>query len=266
MSRAGATGASSPGLSVIITTLNEAHNIAACIASVHELATEIVVIDSGSADGTAQAAAALGARVHVTADWPGFGAQKNRALARAACAWVLSIDADERVTPALAQQIREALATDQGPAGYEIARLSQFCGAWVRHSGWYPDYVLRLFRRAHARFSDDLVHERVLIDGPVARLEGHFLHYSYVDRAQVREKTERYARAGAEQLHRHGKRCSALSPAAHGAWAWIRTFVLRQGWRDGRTGLAVAAMNARASYGKYARLRQLNGAGVAAPR
>ena len=130
-------------LSVIIITKNEAANIAACLKSV-AFADEFIVVDSGSTDGTVELAQALGARVEITSDWPGFGPQKNRALDLATGDWVLSIDADERVTPELAREIQDVLANPRADA-YEIARLSNFCGKDIRHSGWWPDYVLRLF-------------------------------------------------------------------------------------------------------------------------
>ncbi len=166
-------------LSVVVITRNEAANLRACLESV-PFADEIVVLDSGSTDETVAIARECGARVTQTADWPGFGPQKNRALALASCDWVLSLDADERVTPALAAQIREAMASGVA-AAYEIPRLTRFCGQWIHHCGWTPDRVLRLFRRGQARFSDDLVHERVLMElGTLrGRLTTALLHESY---------------------------------------------------------------------------------------
>lgn len=255
---------SAASLSVIVITLNEARDLADCLASVRPLAQQIVVVDAGSSDGTVEIAQAAGAQVHRTADWPGFGPQKNRALALAEGRWVLSLDADERLTAAARDEIAAALAAADAadasgtPAGFELPRLSQFCGRWVRHSGWHPDYVLRLFRRDAARFSDDLVHERVIVDGPLRRLCEPLLHYSYVDRTEVEEKIARYAEAGAQQLHRRGRRCGPLKGPCAGAWAWLRTWLLRGGWRDGAAGWGIAAMNARATARKYRRLRELH--------
>ncbi|SUV88617.1 transferase [Bordetella pertussis] len=158
-------------LSVIIITKNEAANILACLESV-AFADEFIVVDSGSTDNTVELARDFGARVEVTPDWPGFGPQKNRALDLATGDWVLSIDADERVTPELASEIQAAMAGATADC-YEIARLSDFCGRFIRHSGWWPDYVLRLFRRGSARFTDAAVHERVVpAQGQPARLRG----------------------------------------------------------------------------------------------
>ena len=149
-----------PRLSVIIITRNEAAHIVACLESV-AFADEFIVVDSGSTDNTVELARAMGAVVEQTADWPGFGPQKNRALALAEGEWVLSIDADERVTPELAEEIQRVIAAD-GPDTYEMPRLSNFCGRFIRHSGWWPDYVLRLFRRGSARFTDAPVHEKAV--------------------------------------------------------------------------------------------------------
>src|SRR5690606_17033330 len=155
-------------LSVIIITKNESKHILACLESV-AFADEFIVVDSGSTDNTVELARDFGARVEVTSDWPGFGPQKNRALDLATGDWVLSIDADERVTPALAREIQTVLAAPEVDA-YEIARLSEFCGRFIRHSGWWPDHVLRLFKRGTARFTDVAVHERVVPQGPVRQL------------------------------------------------------------------------------------------------
>lgn len=242
-------------ISVIVTTLNEAHNIRDCLASVSEFAQEVIVLDSGSQDATTALATQAGAKVYITDDWPGFGPQKNRALSYATQPWVLSIDADERVTPTLQKAIAAVLDHAEY-AGYEIPRLSQFCGRWVKHSGWYPDYVLRLFRRNAGRFSERLVHESVVVDGPVGRLSEHFLHYSYTSTEQVEDKIRKYGNAGAEELRRHNKRISASAPWLHGTWAFIRTFIMRRGFLDGRTGLAIARMNARVTYIKYAQARR----------
>src|SRR5690625_2320332 len=168
-------------LSVIIITKNEADNIAACLDSV-AFADEFIVVDSGSTDDTREIARQKGALVTRTDDWPGFGPQKNRALALATGEWVLSIDADERVTPELASEIQTIIKQNSPTAvGYNIARLSNFCGRWIRHSGWWPDYVLRLFKRDSTRFSDDIVHESVLPPASVANLKNHLLHYPYRD-------------------------------------------------------------------------------------
>lgn len=241
-------------LSVIIITKNEAANIRACIESV-VWADEIIVVDSGSSDATVEICRELGAQVHVH-DWPGFGKQKNRALSYATHEWLFAIDADERVTPELRAQLIKAME-ENTEDGYFVPRLSQFCGRFIRHSGWYPDYVLRLFRRTRGRFSDDMVHERVILQGTAGRLSSPLLHYSYLNEADVRRKTEQYAKAGAMQMFKYGKTASLAGAPLRAGWAFVRTYFLRLGFLDGVAGLKIAMMNARTTYLKYKQLSAL---------
>ena len=245
-----------PTLSVIVITRNEAHNLHDCLQSVQGLANEVVVVDSNSTDATRDIALQYGAVVLQPSDWPGFGTQKQRALDAASCDWVLSLDADERVTPELAQEIRSVLMSDaqQASAAYQMPRLSWYCGTFIRHSGWQPDHVLRLFPRTQARFSDDLVHERVVSDLPLKTLRHHLLHYSYLNFSQVLSKTDAYSTASAQQAFAKGKRATVASAVGHGAWAFFRTYVIRAGFLDGAHGLALAISNAEASYYKYLKL------------
>jgi glycosyltransferase involved in cell wall biosynthesis len=241
-----------PLLSVIVITRNEAANIAACLDSV-AFADEIIVLDSGSRDGTVEIAMSCGAKVVNTADWPGFGPQKNRALDLATAQWVLSLDADERVSSTLAAQIKEAIANhNDGPDAYSIPRLTQFCGQWILHCGWTPDLVLRLFRRGQARFSDDLVHERVMVNSPhVAQLESPLLHYSYPTPGHYWRKLEQYSGAWAKQRYAAGQRTSMLRAFLAGLTAFIRSYVVRLGFLDGAMGFAVCTMQGQAAFGKY---------------
>jgi glycosyltransferase involved in cell wall biosynthesis len=241
-------------LSAILITRNEEANLADCIASL-AFAREIVVVDSGSTDRTVQIAEAAGCKVVRTPDFPGFGPQKNRALALATQDWVLSIDADERVTPALRDEVL-ALLQQASPAhdAWEMPRSSSYCGQFMRHGGWYPDPVLRLFRRGTARFSDDVVHERVVPQGSVGRLRNDLLHYSFRNLDAVLDKVNRYSTAGAERMYAQGKRSSPLGAVVHGLWAFIRTYVLKAGFLDGRMGLALAISNAEGTYYRYLKL------------
>jgi glycosyltransferase involved in cell wall biosynthesis len=242
-----------PSLSIIILARNEARNIVDCIRSAR-FADEIVVLDSGSTDGTRELAASAGAKVSTTADWPGFGPQKNRALALAAGDWVFSLDADERITPELRAAIEQAMA-DPGPhAAFRLDRRSSYCGRVMRHSGWSPDWIVRLFSRGKARFSDDLVHERVLVDGTVGKLQGHLLHESYRDFESVLDKLNRYSTAGAQSLATRGRTGSPGKAIAHGAWAFVRTYVIQRGFLDGAMGLALAVSIAEGTYYRYLKL------------
>ena len=216
------------------------------------------MVDSGSTDGTQDLARSLGALVHVTSVWPGFGRQKNRALELAQHPWVLSLDADERVSADLAKQIIRAVAVD-GDVAYEIPRLTQFCGQWIRHCGWTPDYVLRLFKRGAARFSDDLVHERVvLIGGAQSRLASPLLHYSYPTPAHYWRKLEQYSKAWALQRFTNGQKTSMLRAGLAGVVAFFRSYIFRLGFLDGSMGFAVCTMQAQAAFGKYFALYCLN--------
>ena len=244
-------------LSVIIITKNEAANIRACLESV-TWADEIIVVDSGSSDATVEICRELGAQVHVH-DWPGFGIQKNRALSYATHEWVFAIDADERVTHDLQSQLIKAMEDSSGD-GFYVPRLSQFCGRFIRHSGWYPDYVLRLFKRTKGRFSDDMVHERVILEGTVGRLSSPLLHYSYLNEADVQRKTEQYAKAGAMQMLKNGKAASRVDAPLRAGWAFVRTYCLRLGFLDGSAGFNIALMNARTTYLKYNQLKALRSA------
>ena len=240
-------------LSAILITRNEAHNLEACLKSLQGLADEIVVVDTRSSDETVAIAQRFGATVSQPDDWPGFGPQKNRALALATRPWILSIDADERVTPELAAEIQQAMARNDF-AAYTMGRLSWYCGKFIQHAGWRPDYVLRLFRRDCAQFSNDLVHERVMTQQPVGQLHHHLLHYSYQDFSQVLAKVDAYSSAAAQQAFNRGERGSMGKAIGHGAWAFVRTYVLRAGFLDGAHGLALAISNAQTSYYKYVKL------------
>lgn len=238
-----------PRLSAIVIAKNEAANITDCLDSL-AFCDEIVVIDGGSSDDTTALAKAKGARVVSAPDWRGYGPQKNLALSQAHGDWVLSVDADERVTAALAREIENAI-TEATADGYKMPRLSSFCGREMRHSGWYPDYVLRLFRRGKARFSDDLVHERVICEGAVGRLREPLRHHTITSLEDALSKIDRYSTAGADMLVASGRRIFFVSGIGHGFWAFIRTYFLRAGFLDGAQGFLVAFYNAETTYYRY---------------
>ena len=244
-------------LSVIIITKNEAANIRACIESV-AWADEIIVVDSNSTDTTPEICKKLGARVYVQY-WPGFGPQKNRALGYAAHDWVFSIDADERVTPELRAAIEAVLRDETDTcSAYRISRLSSYCGRFMRHSGWYPDPIVRLFKRDAARFSDDLVHERLRVEGKVGQLGGELLHYAFADAEEVLQKVNHYSSAGAAMMQRRGRQATLTGAALRGLWSFIRTYFLRAGFLDGREGFMLAVSNAEGTYYRYLKLMLLN--------
>ncbi len=229
-------------------THNEEANIGPCLDAL-AFCDERIVVDAQSSDRTVTLAEQKGARV-MTHAWQGFGAQKNFALSLARGDWVLSIDADERVSPALAREIERAIA-DGKADGYEIPRLSSFVGREMRHSGWFPDHVLRLFRRGRARFSDDLVHERVICDGTVARLSEQLAHHSVTRLEDAISRIDRYSTAGADMLLAAGRRVSFTQGITHGIWSFFRAYVLRLGFLDGREGFLLAVANAEGTYYRY---------------
>jgi glycosyltransferase involved in cell wall biosynthesis len=247
-----------PTLSVILITRNEEANLDDCLASLEGIAQQIIVVDSSSSDRTLEIAQKYGAVVASPPDWPGFGAQKNRALDLATGEWVLSLDADERLTPTLRTEILAAIQAGAQVDCFAIPRLSWYCGRFMRHSGWNPDYVDRLFKRGTARFSDDLVHERLIPNGQVAKLNNQMLHYSFMSYAHVKEKMERYSTDSAKQAFLKGRRGSPLKAIMHGIWAFIRTYILRLGFLDGSQGLSLAFANAQGSFYRYIKLWHLN--------
>jgi glycosyltransferase involved in cell wall biosynthesis len=260
-------------LSVILITKNEASNIRECLESVR-FANEWIIVDSGSTDGTVDIAREFGATVISTDDWPGFGPQKNRALDAATGDWILSIDADERISDALRKEILAAIS-DGGHAAYALPRLSSFCGRFIHHSGWYPDYIVRLFRRGAARFSDSLVHESLRLTQETqgtqgttgtpmttGRLASHIIHYSYLDDESVLRKLNQYSTLGAQQAYAAGKRSGLGKVLAHALSAFLRSYVFKRGFLDGRAGVMVAISAAESTYHKYLKLMLLSEGGT----
>jgi glycosyltransferase involved in cell wall biosynthesis len=238
-------------LSVIIAARNEGHQIAACVGSV-SFADEILVLDSGSTDDTASKSRQAGATVHLT-DWPGYGPQQQRGIGLAKCDWVLSLDADEVVTVNLKNEILEALSNSQFD-GYRLPRHSSFCGTFMEHGGWRPDYTLRLVQRQKAGFTDHFLHAHMTVAGTVGELKSPIVHYSYKDMDDVLEKLSRYSRGAAQDLQARGGSSTLGKALFKGFWSFIRTYFLRQGFRDGRMGLALAIYNSHTTYYKYLRL------------
>jgi glycosyltransferase involved in cell wall biosynthesis len=214
-------------------------------------------VDSGSSDATVAIAQEAGATVIQTEDWPGFGPQKNRALQAAGGDWILSLDADERIPAALREEILEAIAANTH-AAYTLPRLSSFCGRFVHHSGWYPDYIVRLFRRDSAAFSSDLVHESVkVLQGSTGKLRTAMIHYSYPDDETYLRKLQQYSTLGAKQAFAAGKRAGLGTAILHACSSFLRSYIFRKGFLDGKAGLMVALSSAESTYHKYFKLMLL---------
>jgi glycosyltransferase involved in cell wall biosynthesis len=235
-------------LSAIVITKDEAANIGDCLDCL-AFCDERIVVDCGSGDETAAIARQKGARVEFH-EWAGFGPQKNYALSLASGAWVLSLDADERVTPELAAAIKDAIAAGDAD-GWEFPRLSEFCGRQIRHSGWYPDYVLRLFRRGEARFDDAIVHERVICEGRVKRLRPPLIHFAMPTLEDALSRIDRYSTAKAQMLVASGRKITFMTGIGHGLFSFLRAYVLRGGFLDGAQGFLLAVVSAETSYYPY---------------
>jgi glycosyltransferase involved in cell wall biosynthesis len=241
-------------LSVIIITKNESLHIRRCLESV-SWADEIIVYDSGSEDDTVSICKEFTPNVFVT-DWPGFGLQKQRALDKASHDWVLSIDADEEISASLKQEIKTVIKNTTAD-GFDIPRLSSYCGRQIKHGSWWPDYVLRLFRRNSAKFSNDIVHERILITGITKKLQNPIFHESYINHEEVITKLNSYSSLGAEKLYLSGKQSTLYGAIGRSFWTFLRDYLFRFGIFDGEEGLMLAISNAETTYYKYLKLRYL---------
>ena len=237
-------------ISAVLITKNEEKNIERVLGSL-DFCAEIIVIDSGSTDNTVNLAKTYGAKVTVTKDWPGFGPQKNRALKQASQEWFLSIDADEWVTPELAQTIQSHLTKDT-PA--KILRRSSFCGKVMRFSGWGDDWVTRLAKVGTAHFSDDLVHERLISNQHSIAIQGTLGHESFKDLNQVLEKISKYSDLWVQQAKTQGIRPSLVKAIYKSLWTFLKTFILKLGFLDGKHGLLLSITNAQGTFYKYAKL------------
>jgi glycosyltransferase involved in cell wall biosynthesis len=243
------------GLSVAIIARDEADRIAEAIRSVR-FADEIVVLDSGSKDDTVSISRSLGARV-VETDWPGYVAQKNRALEHVTHDWVLSIDADERVSPELAVAIQRALADDPSVAGFRVARRQRYLGRWIRFCGWYPDLRIRLFRRNRCRWVGTDPHDRIEADGPVHRLKGDLLHEPFRDLADHLAKINRYSAIFAREAQAQGRRARWWDLTFRPPLFFLKRYLLNLGFLDGIQGMVVCAMGAFYILCRWAKLYEL---------
>ncbi len=241
-------------LSLIIIAKNEESQISKFLESV-KWVDEIIVLDSGSTDKTVSICKEFTPHVFET-DWQGFGIQKQRALEKATGDWVLSMDADEIISPQLRAEIEHAINQNQFDA-FLLPRLSSYCGKFIKHGGWYPDYILRLFRREIARFTDDIIHEHAVVEGKIGKLTAPILHESYSDFSEVLEKVNSYSTLQAQKLASHDVKSSLSKAIFRALWKFIQTYFVKAGFLDGMHGLMLAISSAEGVYYKYLKLLEL---------
>jgi glycosyltransferase involved in cell wall biosynthesis len=247
-----------PKLSVTVITKNEAGDVGDALRSV-AWADERIVVDSRSTDDTVAIARQHTDRVFVR-DWPGYIAQKNYAASIASHDWILSLDADERVTPELAAEIQSLVAGTPPHPGYRIPRVTWHLGRWIRTTDWYPDFQLRLYNRRLAEWTGRYVHESVTVRGSVGRLKGELQHFAYRDIADHLETIDRYTTYAARQMREQGRRAGFLQIAGHPPLAFLRNYVAHGGFRDGVPGLVISALNSYYVFLKFVKLRELEDA------
>lgn len=245
-----------PTLSVAMIVKNEAQDLAACLDTVKGWVDEIVILDSGSTDETEQIAEQYGAKFYVNTDWQGFGKQRQLAQQYVTSDYVLWLDADERVTPELKQSILQVVKNDEQNAVYKIGRLSEVFGRQIRHSGWYPDYVVRLYRTTFAKYGDELVHEKVHFpkEANVKKLTGDLLHFTYKDIHHYLVKSASYAQAWSIQKAKAGKKASLFDGVTHALGCFVKMYLLKAGFLDGKQGFLLAILSAHSTFVKYADL------------
>jgi len=244
-------------LSVAIITKNEAVNLPGCLESV-AFAAQIVVVDSGSDDGTLDIARRFGCEVF-SEPWKGFGAQKQAAIDRCREPWVLVLDADERIPAETEAAIRAVVSAGEGAApGYSFPRKNFFQGRWIRHMGWWPDRITRLFRRGMGRMTDVPVHEAVTVAGQVIALESPIEHCTEGRLSEVLKKIDKYSTLAAEEAFREGRRSSVWGALARAELTFLQNYILRRGFLDGRQGLVLSVTDAVNKFFKYAKLSELN--------
>ncbi|ART80340.1 glycosyltransferase family 2 protein [Oceanisphaera avium] len=244
-----------PTLAAVLIVKNEADNLAACLATL-DWVDEVVILDSGSTDATATIAQASGARFFVNSDWPGFGKQRQIAQSYVQSDWVLWVDADERVTPELKTSIETVLAKPRVNTVYSVPRLSWVFGRFIRHCGWYPDRVLRLYPKTLTGYNDALVHEKVHLNKgvKVKKLKGDLLHYTYRDLEHYLVKSAGYASAWAEQRQAKGKSSSISQGITHALGCFIKMYFVKAGFLDGKQGFLLSVLSAHSTFVKYADL------------
>lgn len=242
-------------ITVAIITKNEERNIRDCLESV-KWADEIVVVDNGSTDHTLSICKQYGARIFQEG-WKGYSGQKNSAIEKAGNEWVLNLDADERVSPELRQEMQKCLEENQGVDGYWIPRKNFFLGRWIRYCGWYPDLNLRLFRRSRGRFGERAVHERVEVQGKTLTLTQPLIHETYRSLSDFFQRMDRYSSLAAGEMLREGRKFRLIDPVFRPPFTFLQMYVLRAGFLEGYLGMVLSVLYSYYTFAKYIKLREL---------
>lgn len=243
---------SKPTLSIILITKNEAHNVAKCLDSVR-WADEIIVLDSGSTDNTVEICQQYTPHVFTT-DWPGFGKQKNRAIDKATSDWVLSLDSDEFLSSELIQKIQSIMKLPQAKEAYKIKRVTKFCGKYLYHGDWQSDYPMRLFKRNKARFKEVPIHEALIVQGEIGKIRDVIWHNSFISIEDIITKMNTYSTLSALNLQNQGKSANITKAILKGFWTFLRGYIFKLGFLDGKYGFLLAIINAEGCFYKYLKL------------
>jgi glycosyltransferase involved in cell wall biosynthesis len=241
-------------LSITIITLNEEKNIKACLESLR-FADEIIIVDSGSEDRTLPIAREFTDKIYQE-PWQGFSRQKNLAQDKAQGPWILNIDADERVTAELKEEILSAIKKDSLWAGYKIPRKNYFCGQWIRHGGWYPNHQLRLYRKEAGTFALREVHEQVVVQGKIGTLKAPIEHFTYDSISDYLKRMDRYSDLSAKQYRLEGKKVSWPEILFRTQFTFLKMWILQRGFLDGAKGLVLAVLYSYYTFIKYAKLKE----------
>jgi len=244
-----------PRISAIVITFNEEKNIQRCLESLN-WADEIVVVDSFSLDRTKEIASSFTDKIF-DLEWQGFGKQKEFARTKASYDWVLSLDADEVISEKLKEEIKSGINKNDSLDGYYIPRQSNFLGKWIKHSGWHPDYVLRLFKKDKARFDESPVHEKLVLDGKAGFLKNEILHYTDPDISHYLSKLDRYTTLSAEKLLAEGKSATLFDLLFRPMAVFFKMYLFKSGFLDGWQGFLLACFSSFHVFVKYAKLWHL---------
>lgn len=243
-------------ISAIIITFNEAERLPAALKSLEGVASEIIVVDSHSTDDTVKIARSFGCRVFER-DWTNYADQKNFGHSQASYPWILSLDADERLSPELREEIISLLPTEPDWAGFSMPRRVFYLGRWIRHGGWYPDRRVRLFRRERAHWEGEYVHEKLIIEGEIKRLKGDILHFTYRHITDHMRRINLFSELGAKKLYARRKKCRWYHLILLPWVRFVRNYIFLGGFLDGFPGLVISVLSSYALFARYAKLKEI---------